>query len=125
MCSLWGAYSSVLTKDEKSNVMLLGLLGATRGLDSTGLVAIGRNDKKKTKYSMHKALGNSCSFFETKDAMRVLSLESSMLLMGHTRQATNGEINLRNAQPIEEGHIIGCHNGSINHFFDEKKKDHH
>ena len=71
MCGLWGVVSSkTLTKDEKSAAKVLGGLSFMRGVDSTGVLCIGkqktgRGKKKSTTIlsKQRKTLDNPVSFF--------------------------------------------------------------
>jgi asparagine synthetase B (glutamine-hydrolysing) len=122
MCGLFGALSSSLSKKEVENVCFLGLLSATRGTDSTGLAVLGRG-KGRFKIATARELGNSMNFLLGKEAKRVLDTDNRFCIMGHTRWATLGAVNLYNAHPIEEDGIVLCHNGSIDHFLQDKKDE--
>lgn len=123
MCGLFGALSSTLTNDEVDNVKFLALLASTRGTDSTGVAILSRRDKGKIALTVHKEMGNSCSFLMSPESKKVFDGGSKFAIMGHTRWATLGAINLYNAQPVEEDNIVLCHNGSIDHFLKDKKDE--
>lgn len=124
MCGLFGALSSTLTNDEVSNVQFLALLSSTRGIDSTGIAVLGHSSKGKApRLTVHKELGNSCSFLSSKEGKDAFDIGGKFAILGHTRWATIGAVNLHNAHPIEEDNIILCHNGSIDHFVKDKRSE--
>lgn len=125
MCGLWGGTSNVLVSSEKENIMFLGVLSQFRGMDSTG-IAVLRNKEKKNKigYSIRKAVVDSTAFINSKETFEIVKQDAVFTIMGHCRAATKGALIERNAHPIEEGGLVGCHNGTIGHFYDDKKPEH-
>jgi predicted glutamine amidotransferase len=120
---LFGVISTSLSNDEVKDAQFLGLLSTTRGVDSTGIAVFGRGKKNKVTLRTHRKVDNFLSFMKDKEAHDACSAHGRFLLMGHTRWATLGAVNLRNAHPIEEGGIVLCHNGSVDHFLRDKKSE--
>lgn len=116
MCGLFGALSSHLRKDEIENVEFLGILSGTRGIDSTGICLLGHGKKDKTRVSVHKDIDNPYGFFSSEGTKKAIQNANAFAVLGHTRWATLGAINTRNAHPIEENGVILCHNGTIDKY---------
>ena len=85
----------------------------TRGDDSWGYVR-----QVKEKFDIHKGLGE----MTTRCTIRGLFQTQ---IVAHTRHATSGTANIKNAHPFEIGGLIGAHNGMVfNHAaLNEKYKD--
>jgi len=116
MCGLFGSMSSTLVKNEINTTVQLGHLSVFRGIDSTGLLVVREEEKKgKTRmvFTTSKAPLPSPVFFFNETYASCLDKEEIMLVMGHTRAATIGELSTKNAHPHHFKHIIGCHNGTI------------
>lgn len=123
MCGLFGLYSTSLRDEEISDALFLGLLSTTRGIDSTGYAVFGKGKKNKTTMRVHRKADDFLSFMKDQAAYDAKAAPGRFCLMGHTRWATLGAVNLRNAHPIEEGGIVLCHNGSVDHFCKDKKSE--
>lgn len=82
-----------------------------RGADSTGVAAV----RGTTPYDMHllKKASNPLDLMEHGQFKTVVSGHNSSCFIGHNRLATKGKINNINAHPFQFGHIVGCHNGTI------------
>ena len=125
MCGLFGGTSHVLSTHEKENIMFLGVLSQFRGMDSTGIAVLYNKQKKnKIGYHLRKAVVDSTAFLNSKETYELVKTDGSFAIMGHCRQATKGALIERNAQPIDTGSIVGCHNGTVGHFYDDKKPEH-
>ena len=61
------------------------------------------------------------NFVRQKDVIKLFEKDSHLML-GHTRQATQGTINAKNAHPFEKETIVGVHNGVIMNDDDVAKK---
>lgn len=106
--------SSLLNTKEISAVKRLLILSQFRGTDSTGVAVVFHKKKgKKVKWATHKTLGNSSNFLETNEARSILGKPNLNIILGHTRFTTSGAITVENAHPIQESHIVGCHNGVL------------
>lgn len=123
MCGLFGAYTSRLDNNELENVQFLGLLATTRGIDSSGLAVFGRGKKNKITLRTHRKVDDWLSAMKDKNFKTAINIDNRFCIMGHTRWATLGAINMRNAHPIEEGGIVLCHNGSVDHFCKDAKSE--
>ena len=105
--------SSVINQQDMACIKQLGILSQLRGTDSTGIYTVDRGKKRKLRWHIHRELGDSSSFLAKQPVRDILSRPSTCLVVGHTRYTTNGVTNLHNAHPIQEKHIVGCHNGVI------------
>lgn len=122
MCGLFGSVSSFLTKEELQFTNGLGLLSSFRGVDSTGLAVLSK-DNKKYVYGIRKRVEPSGFFLNTQSTADWMdSHKSPMLVMGHCRAATLGSITQDNAHPFHINDIIGVHNGTIANFADNNEK---
>lgn len=79
----------------------------SRGTDSTGLYL-----QNGSKYVLSKDTCLASDFVRQKDVIKLFE-KNSHLMLGHTRQATQGVVSERNAHPFEKGNIVGVHNGVI------------
>jgi asparagine synthetase B (glutamine-hydrolysing) len=117
MCGLFGALSTnFLSQNEKDNLHQLAVMAQLRGIDSTGVVAVHKKTNKKYSHKIVKRVGDSTAFMNDPQVKRTLDLPQTFVVAGHTRKATCGEVNEKNAHPIHVGKIIGLHNGVINNF---------
>lgn len=122
MCGLFGSYcANTLSKSELERVTELGMVSSLRGIDSTGLAII-KKRKHKLESETLKALDNPVSVLSSTKAQNFLKDNHPLLVLGHARAATVGEIDEYNAHPIKEGKIIGCHNGTMWAFAPDKDK---
>ena len=103
MCGIFGAIGNY----NPDKVRTLCLLNKERGSHSTGIFN-GKFVIKGAVDSSDFVIGNGDDF-------------KGDLLIGHTRFATRGAVNEKNAHPFDIGNIIGVHNGII-YNFDEKLK---
>ena len=109
MCGIVGAAGQLAYASEKSFKTLL-ILDALRGIDSTGIAAIGRGVDPNTL--LVKQIGNPYDLLDMPATERVFKRVNSVLI-GHNRFATTGDVNKRNAHPFEFDGLVGCHNGTL------------
>jgi len=115
MCGIYGFFQSDNAKQCKPLDKILerlALANIARGMDSTGQAIITQD------YKPHfiKKLGDAKYYYQhpkIQEGLRVHFQENPRIVLGHTRAATTGAINLINAQPFIYGNIIGTHNGII------------
>lgn len=117
MCGLFGAITKkdfVLSKKQtdKRNSIIKGLALSmqSRGSNSTGIAGINREF-----YRIYKDATPAHRFVETKGFKEVLK-ENYDIIIGHTRFATTGDINTKNANPFKFGDIVGVHNGHVSNY---------
>ena len=93
------------------------LFDTLRGEHSTGLLSVFKNKKKKTFYSLLKAVGTPDKMYDKypkyfKKGVYDTS-DNPFLLMGHNRFATQGKIDEEGAHPFVFDNLIGAHNGTV------------
>jgi glutamine phosphoribosylpyrophosphate amidotransferase len=106
MCGLFGyalSKKSPYTNQQREVLFRLGAMGADkRGGQSYGTLHLDSKGLPVVKKGLGPLVG--ANFKE---------LAESLTGYGHSRLATQGEINLRNSHPFEIGRIIGAHNGVL------------
>lgn len=82
-----------------------------RGTDSTGVATVMNNGsvKRIRKKGTPRSLTYGKPFNELMD-------DNPRVLIGHTRHATHGDINVKNAHPFKHGNIMGAHNGIVSNY---------
>lgn len=83
-----------------------------RGPDSTGFAAI---DKDNGSAKIVKIASHPLDLFDMKKFTSALSGFNSSVFIGHNRLATKGGVNTINAHPYQFDHIVGAHNGTLDH----------
>lgn len=110
MCGLVGIAGKLAFKDEATMKRLL-LLDFFRGVDSTGLAAVRTNgDVQVAKIASHPL-----DLFDSTKFKTALNGNTSRAFIGHNRAATRGLVNGLNAHPFLIDHIVGAHNGTLDH----------
>lgn len=107
MCGLFG-FIGIPSEATKNVVFNLGLDNERRGKDSSGIAYAYQRG-----FIVNKKVDVISNFLKTRKANR--ALESSVII-GHTRLATHGEVNWKNAHPFRHGKWIFAHNGVISNF---------
>lgn len=110
MCGLAGIIGNNLSLTEINAFSNALMLNVWRGRDSTGVIRV---SDKGTK--IFRTMKPSPHFIHSDEAkfLRPEKEEKMYALMGHTRHATMGAVNIKNAHPFRSGHIVGAHNGTI------------
>lgn len=113
MCGLYGYIGE---PSEMSQIALyeLGIDNERRGKDSSGLAYL-----RDGKFHVTKRVEESSKFLERTPVMNSLL---SPTVIGHTRLATHGEVNWKNAHPFKYGKWIFAHNGVISNYEDLNKE---
>lgn len=96
------------------------LLNAMRGMDSTGVAGIWKNQKD---VDIIKCIGHPFNLSRVdgwEDWKRRCNSQYSAIL-GHGRLATRGATNTKNAHPFQRGDITLIHNGTLSNFWELKK----
>jgi predicted glutamine amidotransferase len=114
MCGIFGSITRAnnnLTEQQKINVAnIVGGLAIhmqTRGDESTGIATL-----DGVNYDIFKTTQKASEFVDSKNFIEMMS-KFPLVVLGHTRLGTVGEITPQNAHPFRKGNIIGCHNGSV------------
>lgn len=115
MCGLWGGHSDRINNVEAARIYALGFVSLFRGTDSTGMV-VGQVHKNKLRLRERREVAPVFQFLSQDPIKQMIFNPNTRCVVGHSRAATHGTVNLNNAHPIHEGHIIGTHNGTIDAF---------
>lgn len=108
MCGHVGCIGPITSVEEKIVQQLL-IFDSVRGIDSTGIAVVPRNDEVR----IAKQVGDPFQLFDTKHYSKALQgLHRGII--GHNRYATQGSVNRRNAHPFEFDTLVGAHNGTLN-----------
>lgn len=118
MCGIAGIYGLNNTLPEQNLFRRLLMLNVDRGHHSTGVLKIERKGNKDILRTQ-RSLEPSPMWMWSKQGMEFLDSKDSkpLLLLGHTRHATKGEVNLKNCHPFGFENVIGIHNGTIEKAF--------
>lgn len=92
----------------------------TRGKDSSGLCVVTKHNNP----IMVKGVMEASKFVQNSKVVEVYNKITpyTKTVLGHTRFATTGQVNMNNAQPFRYGPIIGVHNGVIRNYLYLRKK---
>lgn len=104
MCGLFGYVTTKPKKKYADASKALGVMMQDRGSQSTGIAMLRNED-----IDIVKKATSAVNFF---DRDMVIG-EGTRAILGHTRYATQGAVNDKNAHPFQYGHYTGCHNGVI------------
>ncbi len=107
MCGLVGVAGLITDKQEKVYKTLL-MLDTIRGMDSTGTAFVAEDGS----VDVVKVVGHSFELLDYLPHSRRMA-RRNMVLLGHNRSATVGNITKSNAHPFEYDHVVGAHNGTL------------
>lgn len=107
MCGIVGtAGASNKTNDNVLETLLI--LDQLRGIDSTGVAVISRQNEVR----IAKNIGTAYDLLDTKPFNRAMGCMSRAII-GHNRSATSGTVTKKNAHPFENESLVGVHNGTL------------
>ena len=101
-------------REQRIMISLLAMLNESRGKDSTGLAVIGKGEPFIIKKTEGARDFLSIPIVHSKLALAIE--QDTRLVLGHTRQATTGEVSRLNAQPFVYKSVIGTHNGMVGNY---------
>lgn len=123
MCGIVGVAGKINLPEKRTFRSML-VYDSDRGRDSTGIAVAAR---KSGNIHTYKSVGDPYCLFRNqpkfcKDEDGIFDGDPSFIL-GHNRYATVGKVTAANAHPFVAGDIVGCHNGTIPTFYQDKLVD--
>lgn len=128
MCGQCGVYSTTWLDTEYKLFKNLLYINETRGTDSTGVIRVSKKtDGDGFTTRSKKTLLPAGEFLMHKNASDIIrsgyqGLGAPICILGHTRAATVGKVEINNAHPFRFDGVIGTHNGTIKKHFTGKDK---
>jgi hypothetical protein len=104
MCGLFGGVGKL----SSNRMIALGSMNEERGTDSVGLAYLQNSEIRLAKIAERPCVGLNITLRK-----EVTEAAISGLFIGHTRTATQGTVNSRNAHPFLDDGIVFAHNGII------------
>jgi len=115
ICGLIGEFNNNTTFNDKNRGAFISealLCGVVRGYDSTGLLAVKRNDPDDV--FIYKKDVTGPDFIQLKGYHKFLkAIYSYRFIVGHNRWATKGGVSAAAAHPFQHGNISLVHNGTL------------
>lgn len=111
MCGIVGAMSYFLSPGEIDRFKELMIVSNLRGWDGAGVVGVDQ------KHGVHflKSLLSGVEAIKSKAFEDLLNKGRITTLIGHTRYPTRGKVDYDATHPHVAGHIVGVHNGTMDH----------
>lgn len=115
MCGIFGSSGNI----DFDILISLGCQSESRGTDSSGLAWI---DHLKKSILVSKVVERGSVAFPILLKDGVKKAAKSNCMIGHTRMASTGTVNTKNAHPFCDGNIVFAHNGVISNYkeFDDE-----
>lgn len=109
MCGLFAGSGKI----ETDKLMALGVSNIPRGKDSAGIGWIEPRENGKIRSVIAKIAEHPANAFTMTLKNDLEAASKSGVMIGHTRQATQGKVSNRNAHPFLVDNIAFAHNGII------------
>ena len=109
MCGIFGASG----KPDSGTIVALGCQLESRGTDSSGLAWI---DHMKKSILVSKVVERGSVAFPLLLKDDVEKASNSSCVIGHTRMASTGKVNIKNAHPFYIDNVVFAHNGVISNY---------
>ena len=111
MCRLFGYIDKKMNQKQRLNLTnIMGWKSECQGPHSWGLYTL----SDKNVESFDKGLGAFKGYLHSKKSNEIKQdIRSAKIVLGHTRQATHGDVKIKNCHPFEQGELILAHNGVI------------
>jgi hypothetical protein len=114
MCGIFGWYDKSLSSEARATLtVILSYFNSYRGTDSWGIARVFRG-----KRQVERGLGDISASTRPREMGG-----KAKLLLGHTRLATVGAVNLANAHPFDYKGALVAHNGAVYNHGDLAAKD--
>lgn len=115
--------ASPLSKAERARLKDLAILSELRGTDSSGILAMYEKGNGRRLVTHVKSTATTSQLIENGEGNGIFSDNKMVLIAGHSRAATIGNISEKNAHPFRCGDIFGMHNGTIPGMGNKDKTD--
>ena len=119
MCGLIGEFNNdktFLLRKRECFIKQALLCDVVRGVDSTGIFAVGRDDPKEV-FSYKKAVAGY-DFIQLNQYRKFEdTLRHYRFVVGHNRWATKGGVSDSTAHPFTKGNITLVHNGTLKNWY--------
>jgi len=107
MCGIYGTCGKV--RNKATLLRALCILNESRGKDSAGLGTVSYSGQHR----VFKRAARPTKVVEIPKFNEIVQNPDNLVVLGHTRWATRGEVVRKNAHPFRFGSTLGVHNGTV------------